>query len=121
MKRVISVVKPKDQKDNQYFFVCENYLTEEIKSISESESFYDLYSDLIDSSSCHTVGPYFGNKIQSDERKQEGYQTCIDQTYNESKCSFNLQNFDNFLNIRKQSLIMILLFFMTIFIFRNLI
>jgi hypothetical protein len=41
------------------------------------------------------IDPSFGNKIQSDEGKQEDFQTWIDQTYNESKCSFSVQNFDN--------------------------
>ena len=88
-------MNPKDQKNNKYFYVCENYLSKEIKSISESKNLYDLYLDLFDSLSCHKVDPSFGNKIQSDEGKKEGYETWIDQTYNESKCSFSVQNFDN--------------------------
>jgi len=57
------VILAKDQKNNQYFSICEKYLAEEIKSISESEIFSDFYLDLFDSSSSHIVDSHFGNRI----------------------------------------------------------
>jgi hypothetical protein len=93
-KHTKQVISTKDQKNSQYFYVCENYLAEEIKSISEFGNFYDLYSNLFHSSSCQIVHPYFGNKIQSDKGKQEDRQH-INQTHDKSKCSSSVHNFDN--------------------------